>query len=374
MKRRLHALFLSTALAALALAPATVVTTLAGADAAWANNGKGNGGGGGGGKGNGGGGNDRGGKPERSASNGGGKPSWAGQGGKPAWAGQGGSGKSQQARGGDDPVGTFLRKLTGQDKQEERRARIAARKAPTEFAPTVSKSPGKRPARFSDMHPSDLGNMNGALNANINAVLAHVRNGNTNGPVGHMALLAVADANVAEARETVALGEQYADLEAALALGGWSDVQAYYDALDAGTVTLSPEEQAELDEAIIALGGDPETGLGLGVEAPTPEEVAEAEAALPALELEQFEATARVVEYWNKNPDGTPNLTEADFTDEELALIEDMRERLIGYEGDIAAAIEDAGMHDPSDEDTADADDACEARVPCNEEQALLSE
>ena len=43
------------------------------------------------------------------------------------------------------------------------------------------------------MHPSNLGKMNGPLNANVNALIAHVKNGNTNGPIGGMAALAVAD-------------------------------------------------------------------------------------------------------------------------------------------------------------------------------------
>jgi len=39
-----------------------------------------------------------------------------------------------------------------------------------------------------------LGNINGALNANINAVLARILKCNTNGPVGAVAALVAADA------------------------------------------------------------------------------------------------------------------------------------------------------------------------------------
>lgn len=367
MTLRLKPILLSTTLAALALAPVTVVTTLATADVAWANNGKGNGGG----NGNAGGNKDRGGKSEKSAS----------KGGKPAWAGQGGNGKSQQARGGKDPVGNFLKKLTGQDKQEERAARLAARRAPTEFAPTVSKSPGKRPARFSDMHPSDLGNMNGALNANINAVLAHVRNGNTNGPVGHVAMLAVADANLAEANRTLALNDDFVALQDALDASPYASVAEYYAAIDADP-TLAIED---LDMAIEDLGGDVATRLDIGVEPPSPEAVAAAEADLPLLEAAQFDAVAKTADYWNKNPDGSPNLVPEDLSPEELELIDDLRDRLIGYENEIAAAIEaseeralSGDAYDDDFEDDAaelpEGDEVCDAGEVCEEEQALLSE
>ena len=379
MRMHLKPLLLSTTLAAFALAPAVVVTTLATADVAWANNGKGNGGG----NGNAGGNKDRGGKPEKSAS----------KGGKPAWAGQGGKGNSQQARGGKDPVGNFLKKLTGQDKQEERAARLAARKAPTEFAPTESKSPGKRPARFSDMHPSDLGNMNGALNANINAVLAHVRNGNTNGPVGHMALLAVADANVARAEETILLDTQFKTLDAALADGGWSNLEAYLADLPEDPAEWTDEQKA-VDAAILEI--ERETLLsGSEIELARPDEVdvLAAEDSLEGLKIEQLEAAAKVADYWNKNPDTSPNVIDPDLlagetlpteddilSPEEQELIEDLRDRLTGYESEIANAIEEgearalSGETEDEAAELPEGDEVCEAGEVCEEDQALLSE
>lgn len=72
-------------------------------------------------------------------------------------------------------------------------------------APAQSKAARKA----GDLRPNELGKMNGALNANINAVLAHIRNGQTtNGPVGLLAGLAVADSVAAlSAEETAALVE-----------------------------------------------------------------------------------------------------------------------------------------------------------------------
>lgn len=354
MKRSIRAALVATTLSAVGMVPAVALVTVATADAAFAKNGNGNGKGNGGGKSA----EARGGGAKDKASRGGGKPSWAGNGGK---------GGNSAKRGGPDPVGDFLKKLTGQDKKE---ARQQAKYAPTKNAPERSVSPAKKPARFSDMHPRDLGNMNGALNANINAVLAHIRNGNTNGPVGHLALLAVADANLAEAQATLDLAADFDDLDAALADAGFDSVDDYYEALKAGEVSVDDEELADLNDAIAALGGDAESGLGIGVEAPSVEEFDAATEALPELEAAQLDAEQKILDYWNKNPgevveeaaleavetegveDGT---MEPDYSDAEEELLEDLRDRLVGYESDIGEAI-DTPKGDGED-DTAECDE-----------------
>lgn len=128
-----------------------------------------------------------------------------------------GGGKTKTRRSGKDPVGKFLRKVTGQEKRASRTAKI--------------KDP---------MHPSNLGKMNGPLNANVNALIAHVKNGNTNGPIGGMAALAVAGYAAEGAAETIALNEQFEMLDTLLVDNGYvdaegnADLQSYLDALEDG--------------------------------------------------------------------------------------------------------------------------------------------
>ena len=120
-----------------------------------------------------------------------------GKGGKPAWAGKGG-GKGKAAKTG------------GQGKAKKFAAATTTSDCPPEDDTCV---PDLR-----QLHPSELGNMNGALNASENAILAHIRNGNmSNGPVGHMAALAVAGYDRDAALELAAspLAQDYAALDAA---------------------------------------------------------------------------------------------------------------------------------------------------------------
>lgn len=349
MKRSIRAAFVATTLSAVAMVPAVTLITVATADAAFAKNGNGNGGG-----------------KSAEARSGGDKDRASRGGGKPAWAGSGGKGGHSARRGGPDPVGDFLKKLTGQDKKE---ARQKARYAPTKNAPERSVSPAMKPARFSDMHPSDLGNMNGALNANINAVLAHIRNGNANGPVGHLALLAVADAKLAEAMATLGLAGDFEDLDAALATAEFDSVEDYYAALENGEVSVEDEIVADLNEAIAALGGDPESRLGIGVEPPSEEEIAAATEALPELEAAQLDAEQKILEYWNKNPGVELEETQLDatategetaepgYSAAETELLEDLRERLVGYESDIGSAIDDPTREGGDADEVADCDE-----------------
>lgn len=310
---------LATTMAAVGLVPAAGFVTLVSVDAAFAK-----GGGNGNGNGNGGQGAEaRGGQKE---AHGGGRPDWAGSRGN---GGNGnGGGRSESARGGSDPISNFIRGLTGEDRRaarEQARADArAARRAPTEYAPVASIQPGKRPARNSEtMRPSQLGNMNGALNANINAVLAHIRNGNVNGPVGGLAALAVADAALADAERVVA-EDALAD---ALAGSPYKTVAEYNTAVMAG----APRDST-IDEALAALDvlpGEPYT-----FEPPSDADVIAAEGSRDGLVAAQADAEAGILSLWSKGADAGPEA--------EDALLADLRNRLDGHDAAIEQAMADA--------------------------------
>ncbi len=379
LKSTLTALLLSS----VALVPAATIAVVATADAAHAKSDKAGGNGNGGGNGN------KGGNSANAKSK---STTTASRG------NGGGSGKTR-VRSGDDPVGNFIRKLTGQDKKKAKTTRTKTRSA----APQVAKAPK---AREKDaMHPSNLGNMNGALNANVNAVAAHIRNGNTNGPVGHLAALAVANASAAGAQEVVdaenahqnlddLLGEQtveeYLDQrngvtdpaveEALAALDGLTEEDEGYeeavtnleDAL--GDRSLEEYEaaregdggNADIDEAIAALGGNAEDGTAPTAERPSEEDVAEAEENLEA----QSDAEGNILAYWNKNPDANPD----EVTEEEQALLDKLNERLEADSAAIEEAIATTADGDAMDEDAAECDteDGCEA--PEDEDVASVTE
>ncbi len=207
-------------LSSVAIVPAATITVVASVDTAHAKSD--NAGGNGGGKGNSGG--SKGGKSASAKSN-----SKAAK----ATSGGGSKGKSTARSTGNDPVGKFLRKLSGQDKKTTTRAKA---KTARSNAPKVAKA---APAREKGpMHPSNLGKMNGAMNANVNALIAHVKNGNTNGPIGGMAALAVAGYAAEGAAETLAVNEQFEKLDQLLIDNGYvdedgnPDLEAYRDDLE----------------------------------------------------------------------------------------------------------------------------------------------
>jgi hypothetical protein len=207
------------------------------------------------------------------------------------------------------------------------------------------------------------------MNANINAVLAHIRNGNTNGPVGAVAGLALADAQAGDldvqdvldrAEEWAsyntdladALGGAYASVDEYLAakdafetydddLAAWNEQKALYDAAIAEmgidpAVDPIPEDFALLNpgDAPEAVEFDPIAELDSLLEtppdgdAPTEAEVAAAEAVT--------DAEAAVLALWNKNPDASDEMT-----DEETALLESLRARF--SDADLEAIAEAAG-------------------------------
>ena len=115
-----------------------------------------------------------------------------------------------------------------------------------------------RSAYSTGMHPSELGNMNGALHANENAILAHIRNGNTNGPVGLMAAFAAADYQAVGAEEFLNsnLAGEYAALNDAL--GGYpsyADYQlAYIGIGNAGSPEFPKLFDQDIEDAYANIG------------------------------------------------------------------------------------------------------------------------
>ncbi len=296
--------------------------------------------------------------------------------------------KSAKSSGGSGGIEGLFRKITGQEKKQQR----VAKAAPAQSA---------KPAKGSGFHPSELGNMNGAMNANINAVLAHIRNGNTNGPIGGMALLAVAGANADGAEETVELAGKFAEFDMLLIDNGYideegnADYSAYQAALlgTPGNGEIEGIETAILnedDDALAALlaendfadlaayefyrdgeAGDPPitaiedlaTELD-GLEAPDEEAVAEAEENLQA----KTDAELAMLELWNKNGD-----TSEEITEEEQALLDELYKRFEGNEGAIATAIGEPAADDEMDDGLDDEVADCEDPEVCEEDEDLAA-
>jgi len=254
----------------------------------------------------------------------------------------GGNGKSQKGGLGKG-LNKFFASITGED--------------------GTSSGTVKKGKLINGMHPSDLGNMNGAYHANINAVLAHIRNGNTNGPVGLMAELAVADHSAQGAQQII-------DLVGALDAAGYATVQDYFAALqgtpgngsideiesaiaggDQTTIDLAlqnngfaslgdyivyrdgtpgvPNDPA-LDDAVAALGGDASTYTDTSVVVDE-QAIADANTALG----KKSGAEGDILAYWNKNGDTDPSVVSPD----EQSLLDTLYSRFDGNEAAIGDAI-----------------------------------
>lgn len=175
-------------------------------------------------------------------------------------------------------------------------------------------------AEATDLAPNQLGSMNGAMHANINAVLAHIRNGNTNGPVGALAALAVADAGASEAQGVIEEAAIHTALESDLALAVLNNET--YETLE-DYLAAAEEEGFEPDPVI----EDALAALEAADTPPSDEEIAEAEAALEA----QTAAEDGILAAWNKS--------DAASEEEQAALLEALRARLDAEADAIAEAI-----------------------------------
>lgn len=299
-------LFASLAIAALAVpATSTVVLTLS-AGPVMAKGGNGQGGSNRGDRGN------RGGSDRGKGGSGGSKGASAGQGGA-----KGGNSGNAGGNGG----GNY-----GQSGKGTQAAPVTASAMATEIETDIGETEAVT------LHPSTLGSMNGAMNANINAVLAHIGNGNTNGPVGALAALAVADHDAAGAQQVIDTAELFGTLETELEKAGYADYDAYLEAV--GAEEIEPIQL--IDDAHEALGDL------AGTKPPSEDDVAKAGDALAALGT----AEAGILDAWNKS--GTA--TDA----EKAALLDALREKLSGDSALIAEAIAAADPTDGTGDGTGD--------------------
>ena len=185
------------------------------------------------------------------------------------------------------------------------------------------------------LRPDQLGSMNGAMHASINAVLAHIRNGNTNGPVGALAGLAVAD-HAAEGAQAVIdqaalYGGLESDLETALSNNpDYGSLDEYLAAREEEGFVPDPDVEAAL--AALDAAGDP----------PSDEDLANAEAALEA----QMAAEAGIFGAWNKSGEATD--------EERAALLESLRARLDAESEAISDTIGEVDTLGAADEPTGD--------------------
>jgi len=183
------------------------------------------------------------------------------------------------------------------------------------------------------LSPRELGKMNGAMNASINAVLAHIRNGQTSkGPVGALAGLAVADTTAAAAMaDATGIGERaagFAALSTAVATAGFASTEDYLAARQAGTVTA--EQMTAIDPLVEAVGGADSTGLALSETPPTAAEIADAQAAALAAEAAVAAAEVVIADAWNRDGD--------------LALLlAGLRDRLVPHQDAITAQVAATG-------------------------------
>ncbi len=284
-----------------------------GAGPAFANNGNGGGGGGNGGGGGGG--------------NGG---------------GGGGGGK-----GGEKSAGKAGGNGNGGEKAVER---TVTREKPSAAKPKAQQVAPAEDVGEITLAARDLGNMNGAMNANINAVLAHIRNGNYNGPVGAVAGLAAADAQAGDldSADVLARAEAWegwrgtavnllgADYPTVLdayvadraeydayqtALGTWNTAnEAYQAALADPAVAPADAEALNPGPAPMEVVFQPDDGIEAllagqpVVTEPTPEELDLVNAV--------SDAEAGVLALWNKNPNDVDGMSA-----EEQALLDQLRAR-----------------------------------------------
>lgn len=218
-------------------------------------------------------------------------------------------------------------------------------------AKTKSAKPKQAEAVEASARPKarDMGKMNGALNANINAVLAHIRNGNLNGPVGLLAGLAIADANAASAEAKAAELQDLADAHDALT----TELEALDITLEEylagedenGPLELTEEEIDKIDGLIEDVGGVKDGELA--TTRPTDDEIETAKTEAQGTEQAVTDAEAAIIDAWNKDGD-------------EEALLTALRDRLEGHEAEIADAIAST----EETEETAEAPASTETEEP----------
>ncbi|MXQ08263.1 hypothetical protein GQ651_10450 [Alphaproteobacteria bacterium GH1-50] len=346
MRKTLRQTMAAILLSSVALVPAATVSVIATADAAYAKSEKSRGGGG---------------KPDHA-----GQKLIRGKSGDTTASRGGGSKSNRGLKGfGDDlrGMGREMRNLFDGDTRGKKPAKVAGggKKAAAPDGEEQLFARGKS-GKVSAFHPSELGNMNGAMNANINAVLAHIRNGNTNGPVGHMALLAVSGAAIYAAAGVVEREMLYQSLDDAVVGSEYDSLEDYLTAV---------KEGADRDPAIdAALDGVGYSEDGFAVTRPAEEDYLAAQEELDGYDEDDFQAKAdaeaAILAYWNKNS------AEGDLrTDEEQTLLDELYSRFDGQQDAIDGAIAASETHG-SDEDDDDIADTCGDDEVCDEDDIAL--
>lgn len=309
--------------ASLTFGPASVSLGDLGASAAYAKGGNGGGGGGGNGGGNGG---DKGASSSKSD--------------KASERGKSSGGKS-----------TAGSKAKSEKKKKQAGAAASKSKSASKAASKTSKAKQADVVEASTRPKArDMGKMNGALNANINAVLAHIRNGNLNGPVGLLAGLAIADANAASAEAKATEMQALADAHDALT----EELKSLDITLDEylagedenGPLALTQEEIDRMEGLIADAGGLNAAGDGLATTRPEDAEIEAAKTEATESGQAVADAESAIIDAWNKEGD-------------EEALLTALRDRLEGHEDEIADAIAST-----SEEETAEAPSTTETEEP----------
>jgi hypothetical protein len=188
--------------------------------------------------------------------------------------------------------------------------------------PTASKSSKNAEA-------AEAGKMNGALRANISAVLAHIRNGQTtSGPVGLLAGLAVADTRASEASGSLAalqaLARNFDLLDRGLAEAGFASVEEYLVIRSSGILTDT--EMAVIDPLIAAVGGSTRDGMSLARVRPTEADLEDAAERAAGAQDAVEDAEQAIVQATNK--EGDP-----------AALLAALRKKLAPHQSRISAAV-----------------------------------
>ena len=208
----------------------------------------------------------------------------------------------------------------------------------------------------------DLGKMNGALHANINAVLAHIRNGNLQGPVGLLAALAIADAGAAESAvkfdELAALADAHDALTTGLERLGFDTLGDYFEAVSEDTV--SPEDMDIISGLIESAGGLNTDGTALATSRPSDTELANVETAAATGATSVDDAEAAILAAWNKDGDGD-------------ALLAALRERLTGHEDAIAEAMSEVKADEAELLPTEESTDASPVVDPISPEEVATA-
>lgn len=184
---------------------------------------------------------------------------------------------------------------------------------------------------------SSLGNMNSALRANPKALLAHIRNGNTQGPIGRLAAYVVAKSKAAGidpavvAQQQAAYNQWQTEFTAALETGNYEDVDDYIQAKQAAADLKSEYDLAKADYDQWVEDGQPDPALTEPtppqefqtvaiLETPAPPEPSQTDAETLAAVTE---AESRLLASWNKNPDTDP----ATVSPQERALLDSLLAR-----------------------------------------------